>query len=65
MDNTMNCGVSCGVTDCVHNPDGMHCKAQQNPRWKHLQLRQRYLYLLRQFPKEMRGREGKPSLFLT
>ncbi|MDE6273862.1 MAG: DUF1540 domain-containing protein [Clostridiales bacterium] len=26
MDNTMNGGVSCGVTECKHNPDGMHCK---------------------------------------
>lgn len=26
MEHKINCGVSCGVTDCRFNPDGMHCE---------------------------------------
>ena len=26
MDRNINCGVSCGVTECRYNQDGMHCE---------------------------------------
>ncbi len=26
MSKKMNCGVSCGVTECKYNCDGMHCE---------------------------------------
>ncbi len=29
MDHKINCGVSCGVTECKFNSDGMHCELKQ------------------------------------
>ena len=39
MERKINCGVSCGVSECRYNTDGMHCELEH--------LRLRTLHLLR------------------